>query len=157
GASLPFERLLQLLRRLAWTFRAELTSFERKTFASLSQEPNKAMNLNSYIGLMGGRFRIDNTPDGRVLRPAPHGPADLHVADPDYLLTLVADSVLLPEYCLRLVHLLEQPPHANVAVAQTPYGSFPGSPTRIERLAGATTDHQHISHQGMTYYDATFW
>ncbi len=45
------------------------TSFERKRYASLSHEPNKAMNLNSYIGLMGGRYREVETPVGRVARP----------------------------------------------------------------------------------------
>src|SRR5690606_36078146 len=35
--------------------------------------------------------------------------------------------------------------------------AYPGSSTRLERLAGATTDLQHMSHQGMTAYDATFW
>jgi hypothetical protein len=47
-------QLRRLYRRLAWTFRAEITSFERKRYVSLSHEPNKAMNLNSYLGLMGG-------------------------------------------------------------------------------------------------------
>jgi len=42
-------------------------------------------------------------------------------------------------------------------VAQTPYSAYPGSTTRIERLAGATTDLQHIVHQGLTHYNATFW
>ena len=28
---------------------------------------------------------------------------------------------------------------------------------RLERIAGASTDLQHIVHQGLTYYDATFW
>ena len=42
-------------------------------------------------------------------------------------------------------------------MAQTPYSAFPGSATRIERISGATTDIQHIVHQGMTHYDATFW
>ena len=51
---LSASRIEQLYRRLVWTFRAEVTSFERKRYASLSSEPNKAMNLNSYIGLMGG-------------------------------------------------------------------------------------------------------
>jgi len=40
-------RMLQMHRRLAWTFRGELTWFERKLYSSLSQESNKAMNLNS--------------------------------------------------------------------------------------------------------------
>ena len=73
------------------------------------------------------------------------------------MVTLDADSVLLPEYCLRLVHLLEQQQHQDTAIAQTPYSAFPGSTTRLERIAGATTDLQHIVHQGLTYYNATFW
>ena len=72
-------------------------------------------------------------------------------------MTLDADSVLLPEYCLRLVHLLEQQEYQDISIAQTPYSAFPGSATRLERIAGATTDLQHIVHQGLTYYDATFW
>jgi EAL domain-containing protein (putative c-di-GMP-specific phosphodiesterase class I)/cellulose synthase/poly-beta-1,6-N-acetylglucosamine synthase-like glycosyltransferase len=157
GVLLPSARILQFYRRLAWTFSAELSSFERKQYASLSHEPNKAMNLNSYIGLMGGSYREIVTVAGRVLIPAAIGASDLDVPNPDYVLTLDADSVLLPEYCLRLVHLLEQSQHQKVAIAQTPYSAYPGSGTRLERIAGATTDLQHIVHQGLTYYDATFW
>ncbi|WP_295013236.1 glycosyltransferase family 2 protein [uncultured Microbacterium sp.] len=158
GATLPPERMRELLRRLVWIFSAEVTSFERKRYASLSHEANKAMNLNSYIGLLGGRFVEQHTPEGLMLRPARGGAhADLDVPYSDFVLTLDADSVLLRDYCLRLVHFLEQPANAQVAVTQTPYSSFRGAPTRIERLAGATTDVQHILHQGMTEYDATFW
>ena len=35
-ATIPRERMLQLHRRLAWTFRGELTHFERKLYSSLS-------------------------------------------------------------------------------------------------------------------------
>ena len=73
------------------------------------------------------------------------------------MVTLDADSILLPEYCLRLVHLLEQSEHSDVAIAQTPVQRVPGSATRLERIAGATTDLQLLVHQGLTYYDATFW
>jgi cellulose synthase/poly-beta-1,6-N-acetylglucosamine synthase-like glycosyltransferase len=149
--------LRRLYRRLIWIFRAEVTSFERKQYGSLSHEPNKAMNLNSYIGLMGGSFREVRTVTGLVLTVAEPAEADFTVPDPDYVLTLDADSVLLPEYCLRLVHLLEQSEHRGTAIAQTPYSAFPGSATRLERIAGASTDLQHIVHQGLTYYDATFW
>jgi cellulose synthase (UDP-forming) len=93
-----------------------------------------------------------------VLRPvALPESADLVVPDSTYLLTLDADSILLRDYCLRLVYLLEQPQNERVAVTQTPYSSFRGAGTRIERLAGATTDIQHILHQGMSYYGASFW
>ena len=160
GASPDRERLRQLHQRLVWIFSAELSSFERKQYASLSREPNKAMNLNSYISLMGGRYRIDDETGEKLLRRLggdDAAEADLVVPDSRYLLTLDADSQLLREYCLRLVYLLEQPENDRVAVTQTPYSSFRGAPTRIERIAGATTDLQHIQHQGLTYYNATFW
>jgi chitodextrinase len=114
------------------------------------------MNLNSYIGLMGGTYHEIQTVGGTALAPAPPGQG-LQIPDPDYVVTLDADSVLLPEYCLRLVHLLEQQEYQDMAIAQTPYSAFPGAATRLERIAGATTDLQHIVHQGLTYYDATFW
>ena len=115
------------------------------------------MNLNSYIGLMGGSYREVDVPGGGRALLRTDGVPDLEVPDPDYVLTLDADSLLLPEYCLRIVHLLEQAEHERVAVAQAPYTSFPGAATRLERIAGATTDLQHMVHQGMTHYDATFW
>ncbi len=158
GARLSVERMEQLYRRLVWIFTADLEVFERKRYASLSHEPNKAMNLNSYIGLMGGQYRQEETPEGIMLMPVPDpAKADMVIPDADYLLTLDADSVLLREYCLRLVYFLEQPDNADVAVAQTPYSSFRGAGSRIERLSGATTDIQHILHQGMSHYNATFW
>ena len=158
GQTPSLERMNQLYRRLAWTFDAELSTFERKRYASLSNEANKAMNLNSYIGLMGGAYREERTPAGVVLLPVDdESTADLVVPDSEFVLTLDADSVLLRDYCLRLVYLLEQPENSRVAVTQTPYSSFRGAGTRIERLAGATTDLQHILHQGMSYYGAAFW
>ncbi|HEX4402216.1 MAG TPA: glycosyltransferase family 2 protein [Galbitalea sp.] len=157
-AAPTMERMRELYRRLAWTFDAEVSVFERKLYASLSHEANKAMNLNSYIGLMGGAYRRENTPGGGVLRHiAESGEPDLVVPDTEYLLTLDADSLLLRDYCLRLVYLLEQPGNERVAVTQTPYSSFRGAGSRIERLAGATTDLQHVLHQGMSFYGATFW
>ena len=157
GAVLPAARLFQLHQRLVSTFSVRLTSFERKRYRSLSHEPNKAMNLNSYIGLMGGRYDETMTPLGRMLTTVTSGAAKLTVPASDFVLTLDADSVLLPEYALRMVHLLSQAENARVAVAQTPYSAFPGAATRLERISGASTDIQFIVHQGMTQYGATFW
>jgi EAL domain-containing protein (putative c-di-GMP-specific phosphodiesterase class I)/cellulose synthase/poly-beta-1,6-N-acetylglucosamine synthase-like glycosyltransferase len=155
--ALPLARMNQLYRRLLAIFDVQITSFERKKYVSLSHEPNKAMNLNSYIGLMGGAYQEVGTPLGIALVTAGPNRADLFVPNPDYVLTLDADSVLLPEYALRLVHLLEQGAYAQHAVAQTPYSAYPGAATRVERISGATTDIQYIVHQGMTHYGATFW
>ncbi|MDQ1248723.1 MAG: hypothetical protein QG597_3096 [Actinomycetota bacterium] len=155
-ARVPQARLRQLYLRLARTFSAELGSFERKRFASLSAEPNKAMNLNSYIGLMGHTYAMVETPAGMVLDVDDKG-GELSVPNSDYVLTLDADSALLREYCLRLVYYLEEEGHERIAIAQTPYSAFRGARTRLERMAGATTDIQHLVHQGLTYYNATFW
>ncbi|AOY70079.1 glycosyltransferase [Arthrobacter sp. ZXY-2] len=152
------ERTEQLYLRLTWIFNVRMENFERKRYASLSHEANKAMNLNAYISLMGKRWRKEETAGQTVLRPASTPREDdLVVPDSTYLLTLDADSLLLRDYCLRLVYFLESPGNERVAVTQTPYSSFRGAPTRIERIAGATTDIQHILHQGMSYYGATFW
>lgn len=152
------ERIMDLCNRLVFIFGGTLDLFERKRYISLSHEANKAMNLNSYIGLMGGMYRKDETVDGVALVPVVNASeADLCIDDSEYILTLDADSVLLPEYCSRLVYFLEQPDNKDVAVVQTPYSSFRGAPSRIERLSGATTDIQHIIHQGMSHYGATFW
>lgn len=158
GIQIPVERVNQLYRRLAWIFDSEIEVFERKKYASLSHEANKAMNLNAYIGLMGGTYRPVQTPDGPVLvEVTRRRTGDIVVPDSEFLLTLDADSILLRDYCLRLVYFLQQPDNASVAVTQTPYSSFRGAATRIERLSGATTDIQHLLHQGMSYYGATFW
>ncbi|MEK7494703.1 MAG: glycosyltransferase family 2 protein, partial [Patescibacteria group bacterium] len=156
--TLSYERIVQLYRRLVWIFAAEISVFERKRYVSLSHESNKAMNLNSYIGLMGGAYRQEQSPEGIILVPTTdYEAADMIVPESEFVLTLDADSVLLREYCLRLVYFLQQPDNADVAVAQTPYSSFRGASTRLERLSGATTDIQHIIHQGMSHYGATFW
>ncbi len=158
GAVVSAERISQLYRRLVWTFSAEITSFERKVYAHLSHDANKAMNLNAYIGLMGHTYTVLDTRIGKILRVNDTDDDDvLRIPDSDYLLTLDADSVLLREYCLRLTYHLELPGNERIAVIQTPYSSFRGAPTRLERIAAATTDIQHIVHQGLTYYNATFW
>jgi cellulose synthase/poly-beta-1,6-N-acetylglucosamine synthase-like glycosyltransferase len=158
-STLPCVRLDQLIRRLVETFSAELLSFERKQYLNISHEPNKAMNLNGYLGLIGRHHHEQHTTTGTLLLAC--GPEDpevsLAVPRPDYIVTLDADSMLLPEYIIRLVHVLEEPESARAGVIQTPYSAFPGSPTRVERLAGATTDIQHIVHQGMAAYGAAFW
>jgi cellulose synthase/poly-beta-1,6-N-acetylglucosamine synthase-like glycosyltransferase len=138
-------------------FVAELHSFERKQFENLSHEINKAMNLNSYIGLIGKSFAIEHRGGKRFLVPAPAQAADLQFPDSDYIITLDADSVILPDYALRLIHFLQRPGNERVAVVQTPYSAFPGAPNRLQRLAGATTDVQYIIHQGFTACSGTYW
>ena len=145
-------------RLLLARFSARLTSFERKTWVNLPHEPNKAMNLSAYIACRGRRLRIASEPGGNRLVPASDGaPADLEVPAADFLVTLDADSVVLAGYIRRLVGIMQAPGNERLAVAQTPYAAFAQAPSRLERLAGATTDVQLLLHQGFTHYGATFW
>jgi cellulose synthase/poly-beta-1,6-N-acetylglucosamine synthase-like glycosyltransferase len=100
--------------RIAAPVRVEVQVFERKRFVNLSHAANKAMNLNSYIACMGKRLverEVDGTlhlveaADGAVLAPAS-----------PYLITLDADSILLPEYAERLIAEMERPGNERLAV-----------------------------------------
>ena len=116
------------------------------------------MNLNSYIGLMGGSYQEVATPLGTALVPcAPRLRPTSPCPTPTTCSRSTPTACCCPSTACGSLYLLEQSAHADVGVAQTPYSSYPGSATRIERIAGATTDLQHIVHQGMTHYDATFW
>jgi cellulose synthase/poly-beta-1,6-N-acetylglucosamine synthase-like glycosyltransferase len=150
-------RLWVAHRRLVARFTVEVSSFERKAHVNLSHEPNKAMNLNSYLGLIGRTWRREERADGCHLVPATPDEADLVVPAATYVLTLDADSILVPSYAAQLVHLMETPGNERVAVAQTPYSAIPDAPGALERVAGATTDLQYIVHQGFTHHEATFW
>ena len=142
-------------RRLGALLHVEISSFERKRYVNLSHQPNKAMNLNSYIGLIGRNFREIDGEDGTSLLECAPEEATHAVRAADYLLTLDADSYVLSDYALRLMRIMEDDP--RIAVAQTPYSAVPNAPGLIERTAGATTDVQYVIHQGFTRYDATYW
>lgn len=138
-------------------FSVVISSFERKRYENLSHAPNKAMNLNSYIGLIGKAFN-ERKEGGVLFLDQVFGAADFSVPDTDYIITLDADSLILPDYALRLMHFAEQPENDKIAVFQTPYSSFPGATSgKLEYTAGATTDIQYLIHQGFTVHNATFW
>ncbi|HZR46668.1 MAG TPA: glycosyltransferase family 2 protein, partial [Candidatus Manganitrophaceae bacterium] len=143
--------------RLAALFQVEVTRFERKRYINLSHEPNKAMNLNSYIGLIGKSFRKVRKEEALYLEEAAPSEAEWVVPDAEFIITLDADSLLSTDYALRLIHHMRQRGNERIAVAQTPYSAVPGAPGRLERTAGATTDIQYLIHQGFTYFNATFW
>lgn len=151
------ERIAREYSCLASIFKVELTSFERKRYDNLSHAPNKAMNLNSYIALMGKQFIEIPKGDTLLLEERKAGNADLAVADSDYVAVLDADTILTHDYAARLIQLMEQKEHGQIAVTQTPYSAFPNPKGVVERIAGATTDLQYIVHQGFTSFNATFW
>ena len=157
GKNLSHARIDREYRRLAALFRVEFTSFERKRYVNLSHQSNKAMNLNSYIALLGRRWQEVSHSDGLHLEPALAGCSSIEVPDADFLITLDADSLLVPEYALVLMNEMLSPGNERLAVAQTPYNTIPNPPGLLERIAGATTDIQYLVHQGFTCFDATYW
>lgn len=144
-------------RRLVGLFSVNFSSFERKKYGNLSQEANKAMNLNSYIGLMGKSWQEVEVKGGWHLRECRPEEADFIVPGTDYVNTLDADSLMLSDYALRLIHIMEQPENHKLAVIQSPCSSFPGCPSGLERVAGACIDVQFLTHQGYTHWNATYW
>jgi cellulose synthase (UDP-forming) len=140
--------------RVAASYTPAIRVFERKRYQNLSHAPNKAMNLNSYIGLLGEPVTERTEADGLHLRPSPDGEA---MPSATYIVTLDADSILVPTYVETLVGIMETPGRERLAVVQTPYAATPGAPGRLERIAGATTDVQRLLHQGYTRYEGTFW
>lgn len=143
--------------RLAARFAVQFDVFERKQYCNLSREPNKAMNLNSYLGVMGKRVKPVLREDGVHLEETQAMIGSRVIPDSPYVITLDADSLLKPDYAGTLVRIMEQPDQARMAVAQTPYSAFPNATGALERTAGATTDIQYFVHQGFTRFAATFW
>jgi cellulose synthase (UDP-forming) len=150
------DELMRGYINLASLFVVELTSFERKQYVNLSWTSNKAMNLNSYIGLIGKRFKRVEREDGIYLE-ATISDADLVVPEASFIVTLDADSLLAPDYVTRLVRVMMTPGNERIAVAQTPYTAVPSPKGLLERIAGATTDLQYVVHQGFTQAAATYW
>ena len=151
------QRLAREYRRLATLFSVRFTLFERKRYENMSHEPNKAMNLNSYLALLGGRFNEIQRGAKWFLARAGEGPTSLTVPAAEFVITLDADSILMPGYALRLVHEMRLPGNERLAVVQTPYSSIPAARGSLEYVAGATTDIQYLIHQGFTAFGATFW
>ncbi len=144
--------------RVASLFNVTFSSFERKKYSNLSHEANKAMNLNSYIALVGKSWKEVQGAGGALeLREVSAGQADFAIPAADYIDTLDADTVMLSDYALRLVHFMEQPENARIAVMQSPCSTLPDCPNPIERVAGACIDVQFQTHQGYTHWNATSW
>ena len=157
SASLPLDEIRRVYQRLLDVFSVEITSFERKRFVNLSHEPNKAMNINTYLALLGGRYRYEPSREGMMLSSCTLSDADLVVPDADYVLILDADTIVAPDYAGKLLRRFRSPGGERLAVVQSPYSTFPAVRGVLQRIAGAQTDVQRLIHQGLTYYNATYW
>lgn len=142
--------------RLAGLFNVQFSSFERKRYMNLSHDPNKAMNLNSYIMLIGRHWKEVQTENGLELHECEAGEG-FTIPYADFVNTIDADSLMTHDYVARLVHFLQKPEHTRVAVAQSPCSATPGHRSEVERVASAQIDVQFHTHQGYTYWDASFW
>ncbi len=143
--------------RLAGLFTVRFSSFERKRYLNLSHDANKAMNLNSYMALIGKSWKEVETSNGLELHECQPHDASFTITAADYVNTIDADSLMTYDYIARLVHLMEKPENTRIAVAQSPCSATPGYRSAIERIASAQIDVQFHTHQGYTYWDSSFW
>ena len=157
GAILGNKEVARHYTRLEGLFTAEFSSFERKRYINLSHDSNKAMNLNSYIGLIGRSWREVETPEGLQLLECSADEASFTIPAASYVNTIDADSLMTHDSIARLVYFLEQPAHHLVAVAQSPCSATPCERSLVERIANASIDVQFHTHQGYTHWDASFW
>lgn len=152
-----FEKLYREYRYFSSLLEVQISTFERKKYKNFSHAPNKAMNLNSYLSVMGKNFIERQEQDGISLIESEKTLESIAFSDSKYVAMLDADTILTHDYAARLVYEMEKGENSKMAVIQTPYSAFPGSPGVLETIAGATTDIQYIIHQGFTNYGATFW
>ena len=80
--------------RLRAIFSAELTVFERKSYANLAHDANKAMNLNAYIHLIGKSWDVVEREGRRFLEIRPDQTGCFRADEADFVIVLDADSLL---------------------------------------------------------------
>jgi cellulose synthase/poly-beta-1,6-N-acetylglucosamine synthase-like glycosyltransferase len=156
-AALARSEIADEYRQLISLFDVEFTSFERKRYVNLSQAPNKAMNLNSYIALVGKCFRQIERADGLHLEVCKQSEANFEVPPAKYIATIDADSFVTAGFARHLISIMEAPGNERIAVAQSPYTAIPNTPVALERTAAASTDVQFFGHQGMAHFGASWW
>jgi cellulose synthase/poly-beta-1,6-N-acetylglucosamine synthase-like glycosyltransferase len=144
-------------RRLAHMFDVRFRSFERKKYANLSHEANKAMNLNAYLSVMGKHYVEEQRADGWHLVEATPEQASFSPPAAEYLVIIDADTILLPDYMLRLMNEMEKPKFAHIGVMQCYPSCFPGIPMGIERMAAASIDLLFRLNQGHEALGGSFW
>ena len=152
------ELLKAQLRRLSIMFKFDIEIFERKKFANCTHAPNKASNLNAYLGLQGGKFKIVHSNGQQWLdRVEYQAAADVSLRHAEFVVILDADSFMHPDYLKKTMAVMLAPGNERVAVAQTPYKAIPGSSLLLERAAGASTDVHFCVAAGMSALGAGFW
>jgi cellulose synthase/poly-beta-1,6-N-acetylglucosamine synthase-like glycosyltransferase len=100
---------------------------------------------------------VESQSEGVELREATENEADFEVPDSTYVIVVDADSLLMPDYVNELVDMMERPENRRLAVAQSPYLSYPGAPGLLEKTAAATVAAQYVVHLGFSQYEAVYW
>ena len=129
-------------RRLARRFEVTVRTFERKRYTNLSHEPNKAMNLNTYIALMGGRFRERADGARRLLESAGADERGIASMTSDYVVVL-----MLTRSCIGGV--LARARSFTARTSRVAHSNALQRVSKQEACSGvAATDIQYQVHQG---------
>src|SRR5262249_30184585 len=109
------------------------------------------------LSLIGGAYREEASATGTLLVRCSPDEATLLIPSYRFIVTIDADSLITHDFNVRLLEIMNRPEHERVAIAQSPYTTIPGAPHAIERIAGASTDGQFFSHQGLAYWATESW
>ena len=158
GAELSVTRVRQLYRRLAWIFRRGGHLVRAQDLRlPLARSRTRRRTSTATSASWAARYRVRDTAAGKILPAA--SPAAARPRHPRPRLRAHARrrqhaaAGVLPAARRLHVAARERPDRGRADAVL----GVRGASTRLERIAGGTTDVQHIVHQGMTRFGATSW
>ena len=145
--------------RLAAIRDRRIRVFARKRYSNLTRRPTKAMNLNAFLSLLGGRWREEVSGGEVALVPAgPEEPAMWGYSDPDFVSVLDADTLLRFDYTDEMIDSLHEPGGERAGAAFVMARPTPARRSRLHLAACMQTDLMAASlHYGGVWFDAAYW
>ncbi len=146
-------------RRLAAIGDRRIRVFARKRYSNLTRRPTKAMNLNAFLSLIGGRWREETRSGELRLVPAAAGEAALwELEEPEFVSVLDADTLLRFDYMDEMIEALHEPGRERAGAAFVMARPNPARRSRLHLAACIQTDLMAASlHYGGVWFDAAYW
>lgn len=139
GSAVPAERVRAAYRRLSDTFgaRIDVVGVAEHLGADRTGLGASVLECLEVTGPAAGVRETATHPGDDRAHGRPAAPDASRPPDADFAVLLDVNTVLLPEYVLRLSHLLRRPESADVAGVLAPLAPIPDASTRSRRVAGA--------------------
>jgi cellulose synthase (UDP-forming) len=133
--------------------------FSRKRYANLTRRPTKAMNLNAFLSLLGGRWRETEEENQLILVAAqPEQSALWDLPEHDLVSVLDADTLLRFDYMDETLEAFYEPGGERVGIAFVMARANLTIRGRLHQAASIQTDLMASSlHYGASWFDAAYW